>query len=1094
MHSFISVLDSTLQLRKFFLFRVLLVSVTLACLGPATAQDVEPDDLEITVGVLASEGASRALEAWEPTVSLLNEAAQEQDQPFSFRLEPHNQASLQDGLSRGAIDVFFSDPAAFVTAEVEEGARAILSVAQMWENNTYNKTGALVFTRSDRPVEGYQGLAGRRVMAMAPNELTGWRLALQEARKYRVDPESISADLLFSGGNQREVVYAVKNGLVDVGVIRAGVLEKLAAEGAVEMRDFLPVAPSGHPGYPFWVSTPLFPDWVMGSMPDVPDDALSLLIGTMLSIGADSPESKAAGGIVWQAPQSYLSVHDLLISLHARPYENYIKQAGARIYRSYKWPTLALGAVILLSILFLIYEIRRSARLAGARKNVLDSEVRSKQFYRNAIEDHTVFCMLTKRGKISHVNDHFVSALDRPRSSLVSSSLEDIVDETNQELIESQIMPAMKAGATWQGALQLRKKDGKVAWVQCTFIPVTSTSNDLSEIAIVASDVTQTRAGVSEERFNNTLELIQDQVVVLRPGNLDILYVNTAAGRRLIGDRMGGDWAGKKAGDFITKEDLKLLKLRGEALAAGPERRATWEVSAKGGITYEISLEYAQPDNEEPRLIAIYRDISERKEIERAKTEFVSTVSHELRTPLTSIKGALGLALSGAAGEMPTKMSSLVNMAAKNCENLVTLINDILDLENFEAGKMTYKQEVFDLAQMLSEALNENAFGADKFGVSVKLLPSEREGPALTFGDAKRLTQAINNLMSNAAKFSDAGSEIQVSLKEVAGRWRIAIRDFGEGIPEHAQPTMYDKFTQADSSDTRSKGGTGLGLSIVKMIVEQHQGRIAFVSKEGVGTEFFVDLPIVVGETVMPIPTAARRVEQPDRFSDDPEAGLIDGLDDVGEAVTARLLEQGRAAGLDVELTAGEFTARQLAKGQSDDGMPLATNWFGDDDRGILTDLMLEGQVTDRALCMIECRHRQDPNSTTTTRGMALIEMVQKWLDDCQDMTPDGAAPDLVAMLKNGPLKVWIEGCDIPAVSVVSELAGVGASQRPDLVALYSENDQAATLSLYPMVTGKLPADWPAVLIVSRLAGMASGKGVVSKFPSSGGGKARRRA
>lgn len=1093
MESFIAVLDSALQLRKFFLFRVLLVAVTLACLGPATAQDVHEDDTEITIGVLASEGATRALEAWAPTVSLLNATARAQEHPFHFRLEPHNQPSLLEGLDKGAIDVFVSDPAAFAIAEVEEGARAILSMAYMWENRTYSQTGALVFTRSDRPISGYEGLAGLRVMAMDPNELTGWKLALQEARKYRVDPESISGDLLFSGGNQREVVYAVQNGLVDVGVIRAGVLERLAEQGAIDLKDFLPVAPSGHPGFPFWISTPLFPEWVMGSLPNVPDDALGHLIGTLLSIDAQSPEAQAAGGIVWQAPQNYRPVHDLLISLHARPYENYIQQAGARIYRDYKWPTLGVAALIILSLLFLVTELIRTARLAETRKNVLNSEVRSKQFYRNAIEDHTVFCMLTKDGEISHVNDHFVSALDRTRSSLVRSPLASILDETNQELMQSQIMRAMKAGATWQGALQLLKQDGKLAWVQCTFIPVTGTSNKLSEVAIVASDVTKTRAGVSEKRFNNTLELIQDQVVVLRPGTLDVLYVNAAAGKRLIANRMGGDWTGKTAANFITKDDLEGLKLRCAALAEGPERRATWEVSAKAGVTYEISLEYAQPDQEEPRLIAIYRDISERKEIERAKTAFISTVSHELRTPLTSIKGSLGLALSGAAGEMPAKMNSLVNMAAKNCDNLVTMINDILDLENFEAGKMNYQLEVFDLGKMLSTALAANKFGADRFGVTVRLLPDDHDGAALTYGDPKRLTQVIDNLMSNAAKFSDAGSEVVVSLKEVAGRWRISIRDFGEGIPKHAQPTMYDKFTQADSSDTRSKGGSGLGLSIVKMIVEQHKGQISFVSKEGIGTEFFVDLPVVVGETVMSIPKAARNVENPVRFSDDPAVSTDDDLEDVGETVTARLLAQARAVGLEVELTAGRYTPQQLVEGRSDEGMPLAVNWFGDAERGIMADMLADGQITDRDLCMIESRHSQDPNSTSTTRGMALMEVVQKWLGVCQDLTDDGTTPDLMAMIKESPLKVWAQGCDITAVSEVSELAAVSDSRQPDLVVHYSVNNQGATISLYPMAKGKLPADWPVLLIVARVAGVASGKGVVSKFSSSGGGKTRRR-
>jgi len=150
--------------------------------------------------------------------------------------------------------------------------------------------------------------------------------------------------------------------------------------------------------------------------------------------------------------------------------------------------------------------------------------------------------MLTKDGVISHVNERLRKALDRPRSSLMQGHLATLLNETNQSLLETEIMAAMQSGAPWQGPLQLARGDDKSAWVQCTFIPVTSASNTLSEIAIVASDVTETRTGVSDSRFNNPLELIQDQVIVMRPGTFELMYVNSSAHQLLIGERMGGTW------------------------------------------------------------------------------------------------------------------------------------------------------------------------------------------------------------------------------------------------------------------------------------------------------------------------------------------------------------------------------------------------------------------------------------------------------------------------------------------------------------------------------------------------------------------------
>jgi PAS domain S-box-containing protein len=1075
------------------LFRALLVVFCCACIGPVKAKDTLRKDVrELTLGILASEGVTRALEAWTPMVSLLNRAAKRQNLPYIFRLEPHTDSSLIEQLGSGEIDLFLSDPAVFSIAEVEEGARALLSLAHVWEGITYNQTGALIFTRRDSLIRGFEGMAGSRVMGVTPNELTGWKLALQEARKYRLRPEDVASDLLFSGGNQREVVYAVQNGLVDVGVVRAGVLETLAKEGAIDMYDFRPIVPLEHPGYPFWVSTPLYPDWVMGAMPDVPDHALGLLIDTLLSVQVTSPEAEATGGVVWQAPQNYLAVHNLLISLRARPYENYLQQAATRIYRTYKWPMLALGALIVLSVLFLGFELRRNVRLAEARKNVLQSEVRSKQFYRNAIEDHTVFCMLTKDGVISHVNEHFVSALDRSRGSLVHNPLSEILNETNRETLNTQIMQAMNAGVTWQGALQLVKNDGKAAWVQCTFIPVTGSSDKLSEVAIVASDVTQTRAGASEKRFNNTLELIQDQVVVMRPGRLEVLYVNSAAEKILVTDRVGGNWQGKTVEAFITPADFAALQLRCDALAVGPLRRVTWEVEAKNENTYEISLEYAQPDQDEPRLIAIYRDVSERKVIEKAKNEFIAIVSHELRTPLTSMKGALGLTLSGAVGEMPEKMNGMINMAASNCDRLVVLINDILDLEKIEAGKMDYNMQVFDLNEMLGRALETNKSYAEKFGVVVEWHKDKNESTALTYGDSARLMQVIDNLMSNAAKFSETGAEILVSLNRIDGRWRISIRDFGAGIPDHAQPTIFEKFTQADSSATRSKGGTGLGLSIVKLIVEQHEGQISFVSKEGTGTEFFVDLPTVNGETVIPIPAAAVRIEELEIVLDDTRPKLMVGPGLSGKTAAERLVAQSRSAGLEVEYELGQITARQLADIGSDEKQPLFANWFGATERLFLVEMLEQGLMSDRDVCIVEIQHARDPSSTSTKRLITCIDLLQNWLVECKDLIYGNTLPDLLAITDDRLLKTWMEDRNI---TVAPETAQVAlGSVKKDMIVQFGTINDVATVALYPMAGGTLPTDWPMVLIVSRMAGTQSGQGVVSKFSSGGGGRGRRKA
>lgn len=242
-------------------------------------------------------------------------------------------------------------------------------------------------------------------------------------------------------------------------------------------------------------------------------------------------------------------------------------------------------------------------------------------------------------------------------------------------------------------------------------------------------------------------------------------------------------------------------------------------------------------------FLAVIRDISERREVEQLKGEFVATVSHELRTPLTSIAGSLGLINGGAAGDVPPKISRLVQIAHNNATRLVRLINDILDIEKIEAGRMQFDVGSVALAPLLDEAVHQTAGYADEFGVIVRIEPVAPDVRILA--DEDRLMQVMTNLLSNAIKYSPRGETVVVKVEPLDRRYRISVVDRGAGIPEAFQSRIFGKFAQADSSDSRQKGGTGLGLSIVREIVVRLGGSVSFDSQEGQGASFHVDLPAV---------------------------------------------------------------------------------------------------------------------------------------------------------------------------------------------------------------------------------------------------------
>ena len=240
-------------------------------------------------------------------------------------------------------------------------------------------------------------------------------------------------------------------------------------------------------------------------------------------------------------------------------------------------------------------------------------------------------------------------------------------------------------------------------------------------------------------------------------------------------------------------------------------------------------------------IYAIARDVEEEKRIAQMKNDFVSVVSHELRTPLTSIRGSLGLIAGGVAGELPEKARSLVEIAAKNCERLVRLINDILDVEKIESGKVGFHFVTIELAPLVERAVEDNRAYAEGYGVELRIAAAA--AGARVWGDPDRLLQVMTNLISNAVKFSPRGGAVEIAAARGDGGVRISVTDHGRGIPPDLVPRVFEKFAQADSSSTRDKGGTGLGLSISRAIVERHHGRIGFTSEPGVATTFFCDLP-----------------------------------------------------------------------------------------------------------------------------------------------------------------------------------------------------------------------------------------------------------
>ncbi len=224
------------------------------------------------------------------------------------------------------------------------------------------------------------------------------------------------------------------------------------------------------------------------------------------------------------------------------------------------------------------------------------------------------------------------------------------------------------------------------------------------------------------------------------------------------------------------------------------------------------------------------------------KSQFVSVVSHELRTPLTSINGALGLLRTGAYDNDPAKARNILEIAHKNSIRLSALINDLLDLQKIESGQMSYNFDEIDLASIVEECIGSMETFAQTYGITFDFTPPEEM--IIVHADRDRLHQVLDNLMSNAVKFSRRGETVILRILTKADRILVEVEDHGVGIPPDSREKVFGRFTQVDSSDRRSHGGTGLGLNIAQEIMAAHGGTVTYTSKLGEGSTFVIDFPM----------------------------------------------------------------------------------------------------------------------------------------------------------------------------------------------------------------------------------------------------------
>jgi PAS domain S-box-containing protein len=472
-------------------------------------------------------------------------------------------------------------------------------------------------------------------------------------------------------------------------------------------------------------------------------------------------------------------------------------------------------------------------RMAGTHTDISKRKRAERELDRFFDVSLDLLCIAGIDGTFRRLNPAFEGVLGFSLDELRALTLTDLVHPDDKARTAAELGRLRQGLTTRYFENRYVRKDGSIRWIAWTASPA------LEDGLIYAAgrDITPSKMAEHELRRSETrTRSIIDNALggVITTDERGIIESVNPSAERIFGygaSELAGCWL-----DMLLDPSFD----RDHALGRVTEvqaRRRNGEV-----FTCEISLFEFYAADDQRHFAANVLDVSERHVVERMKRDFISTVSHELRTPLTAIRGSLGLLASGVMGELPGEARAMVSVAERNSVRLISLINDILDFDRLESGKMEMSLRPTSLMRILERSIESISAVAVQEGVAIELHCENVNA----MGDEERLMQVTVNLLSNAVKYSPRGDRVSVRAALVGKDVEVRVEDHGRGIAPDLQKKLFRRFQRADSSDSRRKPGTGLGLAICKAIVEQHGGSVGVESEEGGGSTFWFRVPAAV--------------------------------------------------------------------------------------------------------------------------------------------------------------------------------------------------------------------------------------------------------
>jgi len=472
-------------------------------------------------------------------------------------------------------------------------------------------------------------------------------------------------------------------------------------------------------------------------------------------------------------------------------------------------------------------------------------------------------------GILLSINSHAAAALGYEPEELVGTPLRDYIDTDHQAEYDAYSeMVKQDPDQDHQGRFYLRGKTGQLCIVAYRSKLLQVTGADPFVLSHGIDITEQTKA---EEELNALTQ--QHQSILDSVG--DGIWGMDMEGKLTFINRRAAQMLGYSAQELLGKEMHALIHHSRADGTPYPVEECPIMGSAKRETPLHIDddvfwrkdgrllpVEYVAcplvANGHVDGIVVAFADVTERRRLDRMKDEFIATVSHELRTPLTSLRAALGLVASGALEKRPEKIPQMLDIALGNCDRLVRLVNDIVDFERIGSGSLPLHKAEWNAIDLLRRAMDPERSTAARAGLTFRIDAQ----PVDVWVDGDRILQVLGNLIRNAIKFSEKGGEIRLAARATGEKEvTFEVQDQGAGIPPEKLDLIFERFQQADASDSRLRGGTGLGLALCRGIVNQHGGRIWVTSNPGSGSTFYFTTEEYVPEAEV---EAGTGTEQPE--------------------------------------------------------------------------------------------------------------------------------------------------------------------------------------------------------------------------------------